>query len=338
MLASILLLNEAPYTSHYLTLSHTIKTRDRSCSQQSRMEDRSRARIRPVRREDIPELLHIKRSLRQLCGETSPQMLYSLDPDGFLAAVSDGGHLCGGCSIAVLSESVATVGFWCVLPELRDSPVAERLLRAGLQRAGDRNVVLRSDGATVRELQRTEFFPRVGRWLFHKVGPARPCLDALPEKVEGVRVRDYNVHAHADRVGSYATDILKMPMREYLRAMSKQPGVVFKLAFERNTLCGLGTIERDVGGCALVRHLLANDLPCAQVLLRSLIDDFPPASSAGICMAATGKRFPAVSAHAENEERPSFFYEPLGLRYVSTMLMSFTLREPAIDYNRVFAL
>ncbi|XP_077512900.1 uncharacterized protein LOC144124112 [Amblyomma americanum] len=302
------------------------------------MEGCSRARIRPVRREDIPGLLHMKRSLRQLCGEASPQMLQSLDPDGFLAAVSDGGQLCGGCSIAILSDSVATVGFWCVLPELLDSPLAEQLLRAGLRRAGNRNVVLRSDGATVRELQRTELFPRVGRWLFHKVGPAQPCLDALPEKVEGVRVRDYNIHAHADRVGSYATEILKMPMREYLRAMSKQPGVGFKVAFEGNALCGLGTIERDVGGCALVRHLLANDLPRALVVLRSLIDDFPLASSAGICMAATGKRFPATSPGAEKEEHPAFFYEPLGLRYVSTMLMSFTLREPAIDYNRVFAL
>lgn len=295
------------------------------------MQVHTYARIRPVRSEDIPGLLRIKRTLRQLCGEASPQALQNLDPQGFLVAVTDSGQLCGGCSISILSESTATVGFWCVRPELRHSTLPEQLLRAALRRAGGRNVVLRSDGCTVRELQRIELFPRVGRWLFHKVGPALPRLDALPVNVEGVRIKNFNAHTHTDSVGSYATDVLKMPMDQYLSALSRQPGVVFKVALEGKAVCGLGTIERDVGGCALVRHLMANSLHVAQLLTRSLLLDFPPATSVGVCMVATGKRFPT-------EDGPAFFYELLGLQYVSTMLMAFTQREPAIDYIRVFAL
>lgn len=306
------------------------------------MQGNPYAFIRPVRPEDIPGLLRIKRTLRQLCGEASPQTLHRLDPQGFLVAVTDAGELCGGCSISILSDSVATVGFWCVRPELRHSTLPEQLLRAALRRAGGRNVILRSDGCTVRELQRIELFPRVGRWLFHKVGPALPCLEALPEKVEGVRVKDFNAYTHADPVGSYATDVLKMPMHHYLSALSKQPGVVFKVAFERKAVCGMGAIERDVGGCALVRHLMANGLREAHLLLRSLLVEFPPATSVGVCMVATGKRFPATeSGPSEGQggrDHPTFFYEPLGLQYVSTMLMAFTKREPAIDYNRLFAL
>ncbi|KAH6939701.1 hypothetical protein HPB50_020937 [Hyalomma asiaticum] len=218
-------------------------------------------------------------------------------------------QLCGGCSISILSDSTATVGFWCVRPELRHSTLPEQLLRAALRRAGGRNVVLRSDGCTVRELQRIELFPRVGRWLFHK---------------------NFNAHAHTDSVGSYATDVLKMPMDQYLSALSRQPGVVFKVALEGKAVCGLGTIERDVGGCALVRHLMANSVRVAQLLMRSLLLDFPPATSVGVCMVSTGKRFP-------NEDGPAFFYESLGLQYVSTMLMAFTQREPAIDYNRLLS-
>nr|XP_054932363.1 uncharacterized protein LOC129387470 [Dermacentor andersoni] len=308
------------------------------------MQGNSYAFIRPGRREDIPELLRIKRALRQLCGEASPQALHRIDPQGFLVAVTDAGagELCGGCCISILSDSVATVGFWCVRPELRHSTLPEQLLQAALRRAGDRNVILRSDGCTVRELQRVGLFPRVGRWLFHKVGPALPRLDTLPERVEGVRVKDFNVHRHADTVGSYATDVLKMPMREYLSALSKHPGVVFKVAFARKSVCGMGAIERDVGGCALVRHLMANGLREAHLLLRSLLVEFPPATSAGVCMVATGKRFPTTESGPSDRQggrgHPTFFYEPLGLQYVSTMLMAFTQREPAIDYNRLFAL
>lgn len=296
-------------------------------------------RIRPARPEDIPGLLNIKRTLRQLCGEAAPRALQTLDPQGFLVAVTDAGELCGGCSISILSDSVAMVGFWCVRPEFRHSTLPEQLLRAALRRAGGRNVVLRSDGCTVRELQRAELFPRVGRWLFHKVGPAVPRLDALPEKVEGVRVKDFNAYTHAGPVGSYATDVLKMPMTGYLSALSKQPGVLFKVAFEGKAVCGLGTIERDVGGCAIVRHLMANGVRVAQLLVRTLIVEFPPATSTGVCMVASGKRFHNEGGPSKKASgKPAFFYEPLGLQYVSTMLMAFTQREPRIDYNRVFAL
>ncbi|KAL1428041.1 hypothetical protein MTO96_000378 [Rhipicephalus appendiculatus] len=290
------------------------------------------ARIRPARPEDIPALLNIKRTLRQLCGEAAPQALQTLDPQGFLV------NLYGGCSICNLSDSVAMVGFWCVRPEFRHSTLPEQLLRAALKRAGGRNVVLRSDGCTIRQLQRVGLFPRVGRWLFHKVGPALPRLDALPEKVEGVRVKDFNAYTHTDPVGSYATDVLKMPMKEYLSALSKQPGVVFKVAFEGKAVCGLGTIERDVGGCAIVRHLMANGLRVAQLLVRTLIVEFPPAAS-GVCMVASGKRFSNEDGPSGGGRgKPAFFYEPLGLEYVSTMLMAFTKREPRIDYKRIFAL
>ncbi|KAL3214062.1 hypothetical protein MRX96_035036 [Rhipicephalus microplus] len=295
------------------------------------------ARIRTARPEDIPGLLDIKRMLRQLCGEATPQALQTLDPRGFLVAVTDAGELYGGCSISILSESVAMVGFWCVRPELRHSTLPEQLLRAALRRAGERNVVLRSDGCTVRQLQHAELFPCVGRWLFHKVGPELPRLDALPAKVEGVRVMDFNPYTHTDPVGWYATDVLKIPMKEYLSALSKQPGIVFKVAVEGRAVCGLGTIERDVGGCAIVRHLTANSLRVAQLLVRTLIVEFPPATSAGVCMVASGKRF-SNEAGPSGGSKPAFFYEPLGLQYVSTMLMAFTQREPHIDYKRVFAL
>ncbi|XP_075723996.1 uncharacterized protein LOC142766062 [Rhipicephalus microplus] len=295
------------------------------------------ARIRTARPEDIPGLLDIKRMLRQLCGEATPQALQTLDPRGFLVAVTDAGELYGGCSISILSESVAMVGFWCVRPELRHSTLPEQLLRAALRRAGERNVVLRSDGCTVRQLQHAELFPCVGRWLFHKVGPELPRLDALPAKVEGVRVMDFNPYTHTDPVGWYATDVLKIPMKEYLSALSKQPGIVFKVAVEGRAVCGLGTIERDVGGCAIVRHLTANSLRVAQLLVRTLIVEFPPATSVGVCMVASGKRF-SNEAGPSGGSKPAFFYEPLGLQYVSTMLMAFTQREPHIDYKRVFAL
>lgn len=306
------------------------------------MERPRRARVRRLRSEDIPELLQIKKSVRQLCGETSLDMLHSLDPQGFLVAVTEKGDVCGGCCIAVLSDSVAMVGFWGVQPELLESFLADELLRGALRRVRDRNVVLRSDRCTIRDLERTGLFPHVGPWLFHKAGPALPRLETLPEKLDGVRIKNYNADVHADRVGWYATDVLKMRMHEYLLAVAKQPDLLFKVAFEGDAMCGMGTIERDVGGCVLIRHLFASGVRHAQLLVRSLLADFSArdgaAAAGGVCMVATGRRFRPNGATAGQEEPGFFFYESFGLSYVSSMRMAFTQRVPAIDYNRLFAL
>ncbi|XP_064455875.1 uncharacterized protein LOC135366858 [Ornithodoros turicata] len=292
------------------------------------MEEPFEFHIRPVRPDEIPLLLDIRLSMGYLCAESLLETLLTLDPDGFLVAVKQSGEVCGGCAIVKLNKTLAYVGFWGIQHKYRDSPLAKELVTKTMRRVQDMNVMLRSSRGSVRDMQLGGLFPHVSDHLFHRVGPGLPQLTDLPVALDGTRVVNFDEGIHLDRVSWYTTDIMKTQMHDYFRCLSEEKGLIFKLAFEHDALCGMGTIQRDIGGAALVRHVFAQRPEVARLILRNLVESFPLATQVGVVMVCTTVHF---------KDQP-LLYTNMDLEPKRNIAICFSKKEVPFDYSRIFVL
>jgi ribosomal protein S18 acetylase RimI-like enzyme len=238
---------------------------------------------------------------------------FATDPAGFFVGELDG-QLISSVSCVAYDETFSFLGLYIVKPEFRGQGFGLQTWRAGMERAGARNVGL--DGVLAQQSN----YERSGFAVAHQ--HLRYRGEGVGEILEGVVPLS---SIPFEQVLAYDRRCFPAPRPTFLRRWITLPGSVALGCLRDGRLAGFGVIRRCVEGYK-IGPLFADDLASAELLLRGLA-------------AETGgdSFFLDISEEAENPAARELVRR-FGMKEGFRVARMYTRGRPKIETDRVFGI
>ncbi|KAK8781282.1 hypothetical protein V5799_017373 [Amblyomma americanum] len=254
--------------------------------------------IRELQYDELPLLVKLWKSIGFMVSADLIDSIWKCDRAGVIAAVADDGEVIGSCCAPFVGEGMAKLWLHGLLQPYRNQGLGTQLADHAMEHIGDNNAyTLCIPEHEHIYLNKYQF--NVSSRLFQILGPAVPRLTGVITSLPGVRVME-SERGVRELLFEYDTDIvgfnsmiqftlnltlLCWPLRRtaLMDRMLKEKNTMLRIALrEDNQIGGYGFISEGLHGAAIVRHLSADSIDIAELLLGRLFRDFPSVSTHGV--------------------------------------------------------
>lgn len=244
------------------------------------LKDRKYA-IRELQFEELPSLVNLWKSIGFMVSADLIESMWKCDKAGILAAVADDGEVIGSCCSPFVGEGMARLWLHGMQPCYRNQGLGTQLATRAMEHIGDANAyTLCIPEHEHIYLNKYQF--NVSPRIFQILGPAVPRLTGVINQLPGVRVLD-SERGVRELLLEYDTDVIGFNRTALMDRMLKEKNTMLRIALrEDNQIGGYGLIGDGVHGAAIVRHLSADSIEIAELLLGRLFRDFPTVAVKGV--------------------------------------------------------
>ncbi|KFM58754.1 hypothetical protein X975_09474, partial [Stegodyphus mimosarum] len=283
-------------------------------------------KIRPIIKEDIPQVLDIWKETRVYGGHCLHTWL-AFDSKGIHVAVTDSGEVLGACAGVINHDDLAFYGAYSMREKYQRKGIGFKIYLACSEHIGARNAALNCVPRLL-ELYRDKYgFPIVeNKWellvneIYENFSPEN-LSDEVPK---GVYIENCR-NAHLPLICEYDCNVVGYRRDLAIKFMIQEQDTESLVATKDGECVGFGVIKKTWRGVHHLGPLYANDAAVAEVILRRLIVSVPEIKS--LYMATVSNNAPAND-----------FVKKLGCP-TSEICHRLTRRDKAnIDTSRIFAL
>ncbi|XP_037561736.2 uncharacterized protein LOC119441118 [Dermacentor silvarum] len=238
--------------------------------------------IRELKYEELPQLVKLWKTIGFMVSADLVDSLWKCDRAGIIAAVADDdGEVIGSCCAPFVGEGMAKLWLHGLLQQYRNQGLGTELADRAMEHIGDANAyTLCIPEHEHIYLNKYQF--NVSSRLFQILGPAVPRLTGVITSLAGVRVME-SERGVRELLLEYDTDIVGFNRTALLDRMLKEKNTMLRIALrDDNQIGGYGFISEGVHGAAIVRHLSADSIDIAELLLGRLFRDFAAVASRGV--------------------------------------------------------
>lgn len=223
-----------------------------------------------------------------------------------------------------------------VRPEFRQHPMVRELARAALAYVGNRNAYMSmANTYHSRSMQELYVFrsalPFVSRFALQQVGgPSVLDVEGDPDVPSVMFVRDYGKDV-LDDIIRYDMEVTRILRPRYVQLTLEEQTSLVKVAIRKQTgiVCGFGVIQEELRGrSAVLRHVYAENVHVAKILIQYLVTQYPLARSKGVQLVV-----PVVQDQSWTLLED--FGVPCGSQYPIAHLC-FSHKEVDFDYRRMY--
>ncbi|XP_035215507.1 uncharacterized protein LOC118189073 [Stegodyphus dumicola] len=284
--------------------------------------------IRPMEKEEIPEVLDIWRETKLSEGTHSLDTWFSYDPEGFYVAVTNDGEILGVCAGVLQNEDLAFIGLYVVKSSYQRKGIGKRIWDTVMERVG-----LRNAGVNPVPEQLANYRDRAGfgvqtSWcsvvcVARDVLTSELCTNIPDVEIQVLKPGDDII----DEVTLYDADVYGFSRRNLVKLLCEEGDSITVAAIKvgERKVCGYGCIKENIKGNALVGPLYADETDIAELILYYLIKAFPLAESRGVTMTTIDCNQSAM----DMTEKAGFFKEP-GIARL------YTKEEVNVKFEKVF--
>ncbi|XP_064457128.1 uncharacterized protein LOC135367968 [Ornithodoros turicata] len=167
-----------------------------------------------------------------------------------------------------------------VRPEFRQHAMVHELSRAAMAYVGNRNAYMAMANVyNSHSMQELYLFrsamPFVSRFALHQVGGV---LDiGRPDVPSVMFVRDYDKDV-LDDIIRYDRDVMRILRPRFVQLTLEEETSLVKVAVRKQTgvVCGFGVIQEELkGASAVLRHVYAENVHVAKILIQYLVMEYP---------------------------------------------------------------
>lgn len=237
--------------------------------------------IRELQLEELPLLVNLWKSIGFMISADLIESMWKCDKAGMLAAVAEDGEVIGSCCSPFVGEGMARLWLHGTQLCYRNQGLGTELATRAMEHIGDANAyTLCIPEHEHIYLNKYQF--NVSPRIFQILGPAVPRLTGVINQLPGVRVLD-SERGVRELLFEYDTDIVGFNRTALMDRMLKEKNTMLRIALrEDNQIGGYGLIGEGVHGAAIVRHLSADSIEIAELLLGRLFRDFPMVAVKGV--------------------------------------------------------
>ncbi|XP_077529692.1 uncharacterized protein LOC144142197 [Haemaphysalis longicornis] len=237
--------------------------------------------IRELQLEELPLLVGLWKSIGFMISTDLIESMWKCDKAGMLAAVAEDGEVIGSCCSPFVGEGMAKLCLHGTQLCYRNQGLGTELATRAMEHIGDANAyTLCIPEHEHIYLNKYQF--NVSPRIFQILGPAVPRLAGVINQLPGVRVLD-SERGVRELLMDYDTEIVGFNRTALMDRMLKEKNTMLRIALrEDNQIGGYGLIGDGVHGAAIVRHLSADSIEIAELLLGRLFRDFPSVASRGV--------------------------------------------------------
>ncbi|KAG8177113.1 hypothetical protein JTE90_008222 [Oedothorax gibbosus] len=284
--------------------------------------------IRPMRRDEIPDVLELWRDTGLSEGTHSLDTWYSHDPEGFFVAVTDDGTVIGACAGVLQNEDLAFVGLYVVKDNYRRRGIGMKIWSAVMERIGDRNVGVNPVPEQLENYRDKSGFPVQTSWS-SKVSAAETVdTTKLSHDLPEIAVRELssgNVDL-VDKVVAYDADVCSFTRGDLVPLLCDQEDSVTMVALRDGEVCGYGNIKKNIKGNTIIGPLYADCGEIAEKILDELVNAFPLAREEG-----------ALIFTVDNNGSAMEILEKLGFETDCVISRLYRKEEVDVKFDKIFA-
>lgn len=237
--------------------------------------------IRELQYEELPMLVKLWKSIGFMISADLIDSIWKCDRAGVIAAVADDGEVIGSCCAPFVGEGMAKLWLHGLMQPYRNQGLGTQLADRAMEHIGDNNAyTLCIPEHEHIYLNKYQF--NVSSRLFQILGPAVPRLTGVITSLPGVRVME-SERGVRELLLEYDTDIVGFNRTALMDRMLKEKNTMLRIALrDDNQIGGYGFISEGLHGAAIVRHLSADSIDIAELLLGRLFRDFPTVCTHGV--------------------------------------------------------
>ncbi|PRD24286.1 UNVERIFIED_CONTAM: hypothetical protein NCL1_44233 [Trichonephila clavipes] len=283
--------------------------------------------VRSLRKEDIPQLMEIRRELGVHDVQSCIQTWITVDPQGIKIIETDAGEMVGACGFVKNNEDLAFLGLYCIRSKYQGYGLGVNVYQAAVEHAGDANGALNAVPGKLELYRDKGGFPVVEtefkclkNFTTDHVDP-RNLSSAIPKDVSIEAYQEYHLPALLD----YDYSVVGFERKFALALNCQEQKSRTYVAMKNGACIGFGTIKTSCLGAGRVGPLYAEDSAVAEVLLKTLIISLPNVK--GLVMNT-------VSTNISSKK----FLKKLGIPLKEELTRMYTTERIDADTKKVFAL
>ncbi|CAN8021433.1 unnamed protein product, partial [Ixodes persulcatus] len=187
----------------------------------------------------------------------------------------------GSCCSPLIGEGMAKVCMHGLMLQYRSQGLGTLLANKAMAHIGDTDAYI----VCIPEhehiyLNRYQF--NVSPRVFHIMGPCIPKIDDAISSIPEIRVLESDRGVH-EVLMEYDTDVVGFNRSAFLGRLMHSKNTIIRVAVrEDNQIAGYGFIGDGIHGAAIVFHLSADTTDIAELLLGSLLRNFPGVFTKGV--------------------------------------------------------
>ncbi|KAG0423693.1 hypothetical protein HPB47_000538, partial [Ixodes persulcatus] len=190
-------------------------------------------------------------------------------------------EIMGSCCSPLIGEGMAKVCMHGLMLQYRSQGLGTLLANKAMAHIGDTDAYI----VCIPEhehiyLNRYQF--NVSPRVFHIMGPCIPKIDDAISSIPEIRVLESDRGVH-EVLMEYDTDVVGFNRSAFLGRLMHSKNTIIRVAVrEDNQIAGYGFIGDGIHGAAIVFHLSADTTDIAELLLGSLLRNFPGVFTKGV--------------------------------------------------------
>ncbi|XP_055930946.1 uncharacterized protein LOC129961208 isoform X2 [Argiope bruennichi] len=286
--------------------------------------------IRPMKREEIPDVLQLWRETGLAEGTYSLDTWFAHDPDGFYVAVTDDGMVLGSCAGVLQNDDLAFIGLYVVKSAYRRHGIGRKIWNAVMKRVGDRNAGVNPVPEQLENYRDRSGFPVQTSWcsiVSHTKSMDMSLFTAndLDINLQRLILEDNDT---LNEVICYDADVCGFSRGNLVPLLCSQKDSVTMVATktDSNEICGYGNIRKNIKNGAIVGPLYADSAEIAEKILYELVKAFPIGEIEGIMMMAIDCNLPAMK-----------MMDKLGFQTLEGIARLYRDEEVHVKYEKVFS-
>lgn len=285
--------------------------------------------IRAMRPEELEAAYKIRLQTDYVFSKNTIQTSWKLQPDSFLVAVSDDGEVYGTISMVKYSEDVMFLGLLVVREDVRHRHIGTELLKAGFEKAGNKNKFMRCILPLEPLFNRMNLFMMRSPVLLGRNEPVKVDeAKVMVMDTRGVTVKPFD-NAIWDRLRKYDEVLMTVDRSKMLQAFIEEEGSTTEVAVrEDGSVAGYSIVQYMTDDSWYFYMLAADTQDVARMLIGSFVHGCPTAKDKGVVL---------VSPLWPTEEE-SFIVRSLGWSVGKRSVCRFTDHELKFDYSRIFSM